>query len=157
MPKTEGLRHVILNEINEPLKPRILLIFFFLINKDWKNQQQEQPSFIFAVIWSIRLDTMYTDYWHRLLFLNFVHRLKLFKLLFKKPAQLPSWGNEALNLVDSLGRAILSENRIDRLSSGDWERLDLRGTPRWVLRYLKTEAQPASETSCYLIHKFKKG
>ena len=38
---------------------------------------------------------------------------------FQKPAQLPSSGNEASNLVDRLGRDIFSENRIDRLFSGD--------------------------------------
>lgn len=33
--------------------------------------------------------------------------------------------------------------------SGDWDWLDLRCSPGWVLLCLMTEAEPASEMSCF--------
>ena len=45
---------------------------------------------------------------HNLLFLDFVHRLKLFKnTTFRKPALLPPSGHQSPNLVYTLDRATL--------------------------------------------------
>ena len=66
-------------------------------------------------------------------FLPFVNRLKLFKKTkFRKPAPLPSSGNEAPNIV----------NPLDQLFSS-------QVPPFLVFLYLKMESEPASDTSCF--------
>jgi hypothetical protein len=53
--------------------------------------------------------------------------------MFRKPALLPSSGNEAPNVVNPLDKAIL-----------------FTGSTMLGAFYLKMESEPASETSCFL-------